>query len=1733
MNFNVSEDFYYYYYFLIYSSNLILNDSNIILTKLFQNTIHSFFLIEFIFLPNLFESNINVYPSNFVNWLFKYYNFTPKSILPFLNSFSKESFTTFFSNIYDCVESLEDLEATKLFILKCFNYKLPCTMDLVYLTRLCSPSLFTKEIFEYFNYNCTISSFNALNLPYYPPDSKLFFIIEDPFNYFPEPIIYDLIKLYSRHPRFKLANKLSNNKNIEIIKKDEFILSLIIAQNHPLSHCHYTVADFIIQNVQDPHKKIVDLMLLSDINYLSSFGEIIYSIDENDTFDFHRIFEYVLSNIDKLNENSKNCFHQFIFLVSEINDNFDYYKNRTFQNMILKGFFWDLYSLRDTKKPLKIFLPEIPEGLFELIQNPPKISNPFKYNEDIQYYIIVSFLLVKGVARFIFPFEFKNLTSEKYLYLYGITIKFPNLIKNYRKFNLSEKNIFLPLDQFINLKLPLSKENSYLFEISLNSFNLTSKCIIKSHPFIFSSLNLIKRIFDFGIINFSNSLINEIFIFCLHLIEIFNIKSKIAFKIIKKLRVLLRTIYFDYSLILLNGFLDNAISISKFHVLLNFDYKLFNNQIFIEFLNQSQNHPNYLLFISSIQLFSKLPLNYPQPQINYDLDNNSLLVFIKHLDFLKDNETLNLLMNNIKDPFVLFNLYSSKSISNNILYHNDDHILKIINSLENINFQLENSKWSYMFQNILYSLFIDDSILLSESMLKIYSRVNYFTFSKKWLIQTFSIDFQTNPELFVKTINELFLEIPLNNNYLIYRSNFQYHKISNYYINLLFSITKLFLKFKYFPILLFLSKSFINLFSNFNENQFQEIFNLILNNIKLPDEKFNHKSKEIIKCEFIYLLSFFYNILAIPKFQDIFMNFCNHNILLINIDQQIFFLYLIISFFYNFNTQYLILTILREFNWNEKLFIILKNSLINFEKFELVSLLIQIIILFEFSFKNNLINYEENLFSKYSIFKSRTCPIHILLNDHILYLSYITKHDIEQLEFYNNIEYSELNSSVSDFNKYYNKIKTNEIFELFNKEIPKFNLNNNQLLFLSSKPLWILNYFEGKTFEFLFSSHKNILYNIYEEIKDLKSILIKTSKEFLINEEFLWIYFKYSFISFEDFLKNEEIILLIIKMFINKFEKMSLYELNRSIKIIKLHSPKSIKDFLPKILELISQNIWNNSLRINYKIISLLHQSKLEIPNEFLFYINQMIISKIDYHNFLGFKSFSNLSKNQKDYFYIILENKFDQLLNNFNLENINPLFNCIIELCPEVCINRRNSLISIIKLLFLNFQKYNLSLIDDILFILAPQNTTTTTSLINADLLPSRLFDQFQDFWQIIEENRELITNYLNPEKDIDYYNSSRPFFYLSKYPDFIPYNIRHKLIFDSFDEELYSNYIYQIIKVTRETIFQDSINFLLKLEHINNKIDRLQVDFGESYPEDGGPLRNWADQFSEELIKKENNLFILSNDNSFFLPNLNEKNLNLFNAIGKFLGISVRIEATIKLSLPLFIWKQILNRNVSINDLKGYDDNLYNSLIWISENNSNDLDLDFSILNDNGEIIELIPNGKNILVNEENKNYYIELVSNYYLIEFYKDQIQSISKGFQQEMPLSLLSGLTSHEIQTIVEGSTFFDIEDFKKNLKINSNLNNKMINMFFNVIQNWNQNDLKNLLMFFTSSDRIPIGGFESFKIKNRPISLTVITNSNELPSSLTCSNRLYIPECKNEEELNQKLLYSINECKTFG
>lgn len=432
--------------------------------------------------------------------------------------------------------------------------------------------------------------------------------------------------------------------------------------------------------------------------------------------------------------------------------------------------------------------------------------------------------------------------------------------------------------------------------------------------------------------------------------------------------------------------------------------------------------------------------------------------------------------------------------------------------------------------------------------------------------------------------------------------------------------------------------------------------------------------------------------------------------------------------------------------------------------------------------------------------------------------------------------------------------------------------------------------------------------------------------------------------------------------------------------------------------------------------------------------------------------------------------------------------------------------------------------------------------------LLDDENIEQFQTRKEKQEKDSILnngITNLNNSgdtfEDSLNYLeeiNSTTAFF---KNRELEEFNLNYK--FDKFREQIYSRSSFgsNFIGVDRNDILHESLNKISKILSINLR-KKLRIQFkNEEGLDSGGPIKEWFNLVIKEALNPNLGYFKFSSDNKLTIrPSLDGKidpyYKRFYRFVGRMIGLAIFNNCNIDVAFDKVCYKSILNKECIFTDLKDVDPSYFQSLSYILNNDINDQEFFFEHeYTELGEtkIIELIENGSNVKVTNENKKKYIMLKTNFLLTSEISDLIDLIKEGLFEVIDEDLMIIFSELELEQLICGSSNIDVQDLKKNTEIyDYQKKSKVIQWFWRALENFSEVEKKNLLKFVTGSDRVPYGGFAYLYCNNTESRFKIYksnASNDSLPVSHTCSNILELPEYESYEILSFKLLQAINEC----
>ncbi|CDK13617.1 E3 ubiquitin-protein ligase wwp-1 [Caenorhabditis elegans] len=352
--------------------------------------------------------------------------------------------------------------------------------------------------------------------------------------------------------------------------------------------------------------------------------------------------------------------------------------------------------------------------------------------------------------------------------------------------------------------------------------------------------------------------------------------------------------------------------------------------------------------------------------------------------------------------------------------------------------------------------------------------------------------------------------------------------------------------------------------------------------------------------------------------------------------------------------------------------------------------------------------------------------------------------------------------------------------------------------------------------------------------------------------------------------------------------------------------------------------------------------------------------------------------------------------------------------------------------------------------------------------------------------------------------------------------------------------------ITVSRNNVFEDSFQEIMR----KNAVDlrrRLYIQFrGEEGLDYGGVAREWFFLLSHEVLNPMYCLFMYAGNNNYSLQInpasfVNPDHLKYFEYIGRFIAMALFHGKFIYSGFTMPFYKKMLNKKIVLKDIEQVDSEIYNSLMWIKDNNIDECDMELYFVADYellGELktYELKEGGTEIAVTEENKLEYIELLVEWRFNRGVEQQTKAFFTGFNSVFPLEWMQYFDERELELLLCGMQDVDVDDWQRNTVYRHYApQSKQVTWFWQWVRSLDQEKRARLLQFVTGTCRVPVGGFSELMGSTGPQLFCIerVGKENWLPRSHTCFNRLDLPPYRSYDQLVEKLSMAIEMTEGFG
>ena len=469
---------------------------------------------------------------------------------------------------------------------------------------------------------------------------------------------------------------------------------------------------------------------------------------------------------------------------------------------------------------------------------------------------------------------------------------------------------------------------------------------------------------------------------------------------------------------------------------------------------------------------------------------------------------------------------------------------------------------------------------------------------------------------------------------------------------------------------------------------------------------------------------------------------------------------------------------------------------------------------------------------------------------------------------------------------------------------------------------------------------------------------------------------------------------------------------------------------------------------------------------------------------------------------------------------------------------NRLNDVLDAIKrpesTFFLNVATILLSLIESLMLVCKriPMNSETLTKKQTGDLSAPK--DMPSVFFSFTDQHRKILNELVRQNPKL----MSNNFSVLIKNSGVLEFDNKRnyfsrRLHHRTGDMRHYPHPSLQL-QIRREYVFLDSYKHLYYKSPEEIKYGKFNIRFhNEEGVDAGGVTREWFQVLARQMFNADYALFNpVASDRTTFHPNslssINQEHLQFFKFIGRIIGKALYENRVLDCHFSRAVYKKILGQPVSIRDMESVDLDYSKNMEWMLSNDIADIITEtFSVTVDKfgvEEIVDLIPNGRNIPVTEENKEEYVRKVIEYRLTGSVSEQLEYFLKGFYDIVPTDLISIFDEGELELLISGTPDVDIDDWRANTDYqNYNASSPQIQWFWRAVRSFTKEERARLLQFVTGTGKVPLNGFKELEGMNGFTRFSIHKDygpRERLPSSHTCFNQLDLPEYDNYEQLRK-------------
>ncbi|XP_071801445.1 probable E3 ubiquitin-protein ligase HECTD2 [Asterias amurensis] len=347
-------------------------------------------------------------------------------------------------------------------------------------------------------------------------------------------------------------------------------------------------------------------------------------------------------------------------------------------------------------------------------------------------------------------------------------------------------------------------------------------------------------------------------------------------------------------------------------------------------------------------------------------------------------------------------------------------------------------------------------------------------------------------------------------------------------------------------------------------------------------------------------------------------------------------------------------------------------------------------------------------------------------------------------------------------------------------------------------------------------------------------------------------------------------------------------------------------------------------------------------------------------------------------------------------------------------------------------------------------------------------------------------------------------------------------------------------VLEVRRDSLIRDTLaQMRLKRRDLKKPLKIKYVGGGEQGLDMGGLQKEFFQLITEAVFDPKYAMFtFVEESRTLWINGASLESRDEFELVGSLLGLAIYNGIILDAHFPTAIYKKLHQEKMDLQDLLEVQPSLGNGLKELLEYEGDventfcqTFQISFTSLGDEVVTVDLLPDGSQIAVTNQNREEFVRLYVQHVLVDSVAAQFEAFAHGFQTVCGGSALRLFQAAETEMLVCGSPELDFEALEASATYEDGYTRtySTIIAFWTIVHSLSIKKKRKLLHFITGSDKVPLKGLSSLPIviqRNGP-------ESDRLPTAMTCFNRLLLPAYNSQEVLKQKLLVAIENSKGFG